>query len=318
MVYSLQQIESACLHILNNNISFFSNKYVIRKAISSKDLFLVNGPPGTRKTTTVVEIILQEVKRGSKILACAASNIVVDNIVERIVPQRFKSFKAYNNKTNKTTFKKQQGSNAVAMDHEKSSSMCTRSKQRHPETRQDKTGHPVCIKGKEIEGQIRKTSIASDETKAGKKDELKKNKERVHELDSSDGNKWGLENLRTRTSPRTLYQTIVGLNDDQKKVVRQMGLGSLLDMTINGVPSKLVFYVVDILDVKKIKLKVTNGVIRITVESIHNLLGLQMGGIDLLEMDELDASKNTATTWRKQFEKKKKMQPKDIMKLIQS
>lgn len=59
------------------------------KALSSKDLFLLHGPPGTGKTTTVVEIILQEVKCGSKILACAASNIAVDNIVERLVPHRY-------------------------------------------------------------------------------------------------------------------------------------------------------------------------------------------------------------------------------------
>lgn len=52
-------------------------------------MFLLHGPPGTGKTTTVVEIILQEVKRGSKILACAASNIAVDNIVERLVPHRY-------------------------------------------------------------------------------------------------------------------------------------------------------------------------------------------------------------------------------------
>lgn len=50
---------------------------------------MLHGPPGTGKTTTVVEIILQEVKRGSKILACAASNIAVDNIVERLVPHRY-------------------------------------------------------------------------------------------------------------------------------------------------------------------------------------------------------------------------------------
>ncbi|KAL0383572.1 UNVERIFIED_CONTAM: DNA-binding protein SMUBP-2 [Sesamum calycinum] len=60
------------------------------QALSSKDLFLLHGPPGTGKTTTVVEIILQEVKRGTKILACAASNIAVDNIVERLVPHRVK------------------------------------------------------------------------------------------------------------------------------------------------------------------------------------------------------------------------------------
>nr|GEV07215.1 DNA-binding protein SMUBP-2 [Tanacetum cinerariifolium] len=40
--------------------------------------------------TTVVGIILQEVKHGSNILACAASNIAVDNIVERLVPYRVK------------------------------------------------------------------------------------------------------------------------------------------------------------------------------------------------------------------------------------
>lgn len=72
---------------------FTSKKDAIRKALSSKDVFLLHGPPGTGKTTTVVEIILQEVKRGSKILACAASNIAVDNIVERLVPHRYHDFK---------------------------------------------------------------------------------------------------------------------------------------------------------------------------------------------------------------------------------
>nr|XP_043623797.1 DNA-binding protein SMUBP-2 [Erigeron canadensis] len=73
----------------NKNLDH-SQKDAIRKALSSKDVFLLHGPPGTGKTTTVVEIILHEVKRGSKILACAASNIAVDNIVERLVPHRVK------------------------------------------------------------------------------------------------------------------------------------------------------------------------------------------------------------------------------------
>lgn len=67
-----------------------SQKDAISKALTSKDVFLLHGPPGTGKTTTVVEIVLQEVKRGSKILACAASNIAVDNIVERLVLHRVK------------------------------------------------------------------------------------------------------------------------------------------------------------------------------------------------------------------------------------
>ncbi|XWS66380.1 hypothetical protein CRYUN_Cryun05aG0194400 [Craigia yunnanensis] len=73
----------------NSNLDH-SQKDAILKALSSKDVFLLHGPPGTGKTTTVVEIILQEVKQGSKILACAASNIAVDNIVERLAPYRVK------------------------------------------------------------------------------------------------------------------------------------------------------------------------------------------------------------------------------------
>lgn len=73
----------------NKNLDH-SQKDAITKALSSKNVFLLHGPPGTGKTTTVVEIILQEIKRGSKILACAASNIAVDNIVERLARHRVK------------------------------------------------------------------------------------------------------------------------------------------------------------------------------------------------------------------------------------
>ncbi|KAL5978092.1 hypothetical protein ACLOJK_029209 [Asimina triloba] len=73
----------------NSNLDH-SQKAAVTKALSSRDVFLLHGPPGTGKTTTVVEIILQEAKRGSKILACAASNIAVDNIVERLFPYRVK------------------------------------------------------------------------------------------------------------------------------------------------------------------------------------------------------------------------------------
>lgn len=82
-----------CLFSFSLSFLFFFfrgvKKDAISKALSSKNVFLLHGPPGTGKTTTVVEIILQEVKRGSKILACAASNIAVDNIVDRLVPHRY-------------------------------------------------------------------------------------------------------------------------------------------------------------------------------------------------------------------------------------
>jgi superfamily I DNA and/or RNA helicase len=52
--------------------------------LASQSVHLIHGPPGTGKTKTVCELIVQAVKKGQKVLACAGSNVAVDNIVERI------------------------------------------------------------------------------------------------------------------------------------------------------------------------------------------------------------------------------------------
>ncbi|XP_057362671.1 DNA-binding protein SMUBP-2 isoform X2 [Manis pentadactyla] len=61
-----------------------SQKAAVSFALAQKELAIIHGPPGTGKTTTVVEIILQAVKQGLKVLCCAPSNIAVDNLVERL------------------------------------------------------------------------------------------------------------------------------------------------------------------------------------------------------------------------------------------
>ncbi|CAJ1056588.1 DNA-binding protein SMUBP-2 [Xyrichtys novacula] len=73
-----------------NEVEFFnshlddSQKEAVTFALSQRELAVIHGPPGTGKTTTVVEIILQAVKQGQKILCCAPSNVAVDNLVERL------------------------------------------------------------------------------------------------------------------------------------------------------------------------------------------------------------------------------------------
>lgn len=57
----------------------------IRHALAANDLAIIHGPPGTGKTTTVVEVIRQLVARGERVLACAPSNTAVDNLLERLL-----------------------------------------------------------------------------------------------------------------------------------------------------------------------------------------------------------------------------------------
>ena len=73
------------------NLTFFntelneSQKDAVRFALEVNEIGLIHGPPGTGKTTTIVEVILQLIKLGNKILVVAPSNIAVDNIGEKLI-----------------------------------------------------------------------------------------------------------------------------------------------------------------------------------------------------------------------------------------
>jgi len=62
-----------------------SQRDAIALALRAEHVALIHGPPGTGKTTATVELIRQVVASGGRVLACAPSNVAVDNLTERLV-----------------------------------------------------------------------------------------------------------------------------------------------------------------------------------------------------------------------------------------
>ena len=73
-----------------------SQKSAIKFALVSPEIALIHGPPGTGKTHTLIELIIQMLRperrqphgKPTKLLVCGPSNISVDNIVERLAPHK--------------------------------------------------------------------------------------------------------------------------------------------------------------------------------------------------------------------------------------
>lgn len=56
----------------------------VNKILAAKDVAILHGPPGTGKTTTLVEAIHETLRRESQVLVCAQSNMAVDWISEKL------------------------------------------------------------------------------------------------------------------------------------------------------------------------------------------------------------------------------------------
>ncbi|WP_437960315.1 DEAD/DEAH box helicase [Sorangium sp. So ce119] len=56
----------------------------VERALRTPDFMLLEGPPGSGKTTAIVELILQLAARGRRVLLCASTHVAVDNVLERL------------------------------------------------------------------------------------------------------------------------------------------------------------------------------------------------------------------------------------------
>lgn len=62
-----------------------AQREVVRKALSTPDFAVLEGPPGSGKTTVISELILQLLEQGKRVLVVASTHVAVDNVLERVV-----------------------------------------------------------------------------------------------------------------------------------------------------------------------------------------------------------------------------------------
>ncbi|MEO7960943.1 MAG: ATPase, T2SS/T4P/T4SS family, partial [Ginsengibacter sp.] len=73
-----------------------SQRNAVRAILENEKLVVVHGPPGTGKTTTLVEAICQLVKSNEKIVVSAPSNMAVDNIAKVLISRGMKVLRVGN------------------------------------------------------------------------------------------------------------------------------------------------------------------------------------------------------------------------------
>lgn len=62
-----------------------TQEHAVNEVLRAKDVAVVHGPPGTGKTTTLVEAIYETLRRETQVLVCAQSNMAVDWISEQLM-----------------------------------------------------------------------------------------------------------------------------------------------------------------------------------------------------------------------------------------
>ncbi|GKA84341.1 peptidase C48, SUMO/sentrin/Ubl1, partial [Tanacetum coccineum] len=92
-----------------------------------------------------------------------------------------------------------------------------------------------------------------------------------------------------------------GLSPERKKVIREMGFRDLIEFPIFEIPTKLAFYVVDILNTTNMTLECPMGDIEITPKTVKQVLGLPMGRRRLEREGQREYNDPFLLQWKDQF-----------------
>ncbi len=85
LFYSRQRVQTLTFEDMRFPYLNVTQERAVNEVLRAKDVAVVHGPPGTGKTTTLVEAIRETLMREPQVLVCAQSNMAVDWISEKLV-----------------------------------------------------------------------------------------------------------------------------------------------------------------------------------------------------------------------------------------
>ncbi|GKC73584.1 hypothetical protein Tco_1119467, partial [Tanacetum coccineum] len=145
----------------------------------------------------------------------------------------------------------------------------------------------------EDEGEDEEDAIVKDE-------EYEEEEEKVSEEEEEEDEGW--------TVPSSFFHAIRDAKVNMKRFMEDIGFSAFHSVNIDMLPNRLARFVVRAFDNKTYNFYLKTGVVHVTPEKVHEILGLPIGGISLYDLPERREDDEFVQLWLSQFAPKKKKQ----------
>ncbi|GKB75068.1 hypothetical protein Tco_0936480 [Tanacetum coccineum] len=113
-----------------------------------------------------------------------------------------------------------------------------------------------------------------------------------------------LPGLRSRTVPSLLFAAIHDSQVDMESFLSYIRFSSLHNVFIETPPQRFARFVVRAFSASSYEFKLEKGIIRVTPEKVHEILGVPLGGTSIFDLPEIPLNDPFVEEWFKQFDPK--------------
>ncbi|GJU10843.1 hypothetical protein Tco_1133239 [Tanacetum coccineum] len=107
-----------------------------------------------------------------------------------------------------------------------------------------------------------------------------------------------------QTVPSSLFAAIRDSQVDMESFLSDVGFSSLYNVFIESLPQRFVRFVVRAFSASSYEFKLEKGIIRVTPEKVHEILGVPLGGTYIFDLPEISLDDPFVKEWFKQFDPK--------------